>query len=529
MKSPTGPKRSRHGRHAFTLVELLVVIVIISIVAIATLAVAIPAYQHRGVTQAALLLQSSLAGARDAAIRANAPRGIRLVPDAILRGPTPGDITTVAIPLASSRLVPIELAPDYSAGFVTALVVPNSTFAQGISALTAPPTTLGVLGQDPRLFIQEELFQDEALPVNPALPPAGTIPNPPTEWFWNIRQGERFRFADAGRYYYIAGPMFTPNPERFVNADTATARFVSLPPSSNVTPPAGTTTGPEFLFLVNGQDDDHDGFVDNSFDGIDNDGDGLVDPGFNGIDDDKNGIVDDQNEVFLRIIGGSMVYDTRLYNGNGGIANTPPGYNPEFEAESAPNLPGLSFLTSIGTFVNKPYTILRRAVPTQGAREVVLPAGTVVDLTTYNASVFSTNTQVFVPERSRLPIDPISKYTDILISPNGTIFRSDAASNNAPIAPFYHFWIAERDDVFSPLFTTGVPYLLPMPAKSLGYPNTSDISGRVLKGDRRLVSVFTKTGQIVTNTIEQFDGTGSATGGVSLPFFAPQQGVRDVP
>ncbi len=46
-------------------------------------------------------------------------------------------------------------------------------------------------------------------------------------------------------------------------------------------------TGPgssnaEFLILLNGKDDDNDGFTDEIFDGIDNDGDGIIDPGFNG-------------------------------------------------------------------------------------------------------------------------------------------------------------------------------------------------------------------------------------------------------
>ena len=33
----------------------------------------------------------------------------------------------------------------------------------------------------------------------------------------------------------------------------------------------------EFLFLVNGMDDNDDGYIDNGWDGIDNDGDGIVD------------------------------------------------------------------------------------------------------------------------------------------------------------------------------------------------------------------------------------------------------------
>ncbi len=41
-------------------------------------------------------------------------------------------------------------------------------------------------------------------------------------------------------------------------------------------------TSPSSSIVVNGQDDDGDGWVDEGFDGIDNDGDGVIDPGFNG-------------------------------------------------------------------------------------------------------------------------------------------------------------------------------------------------------------------------------------------------------
>src|SRR3954463_9901862 len=65
----------------FTLVELLVVILIILAVSAVALPTVIPAITHRQVSEAARLLQASLVGARDAAIHANAPRGIRLLPD----------------------------------------------------------------------------------------------------------------------------------------------------------------------------------------------------------------------------------------------------------------------------------------------------------------------------------------------------------------------------------------------------------------------------------------------------------------
>ena len=78
----------------------MVVILIIGIVSAATLSVVVPAYKHRGVSSAALLLQATISQARDLAIKANAPRGFRLVPDQILNGnampngsPAPSDST----------------------------------------------------------------------------------------------------------------------------------------------------------------------------------------------------------------------------------------------------------------------------------------------------------------------------------------------------------------------------------------------------------------------------------------------------
>jgi prepilin-type N-terminal cleavage/methylation domain-containing protein len=68
-------------RRGFTLVELLVVMVIILAISVVALPSVIHAIGDRQMGEAARLVQASLAGARDAAIHANAPRGIRLLPD----------------------------------------------------------------------------------------------------------------------------------------------------------------------------------------------------------------------------------------------------------------------------------------------------------------------------------------------------------------------------------------------------------------------------------------------------------------
>src|SRR4051794_17235538 len=105
-------QRLRPRRPAgFTLIELLVVILIVLLVSAITLPTVIPALSNRQVSEAARILQAGLAGARDAAIRANGPRGIRLLPDPTLN--TPGDST-----IGFNRYIPIEPAPDITDGIV---------------------------------------------------------------------------------------------------------------------------------------------------------------------------------------------------------------------------------------------------------------------------------------------------------------------------------------------------------------------------------------------------------------------------
>src|SRR5262249_29821782 len=84
---------------------------------------------------------------------------------------------------------------------------------------------------------------------------------------------------------------------------------------------------------------------------------------------------------------------------------------------------------------------------------------------------------------------------------------------------FFHFWLTERQDVTAPLVQTGVPYSLPMPQGALNYPNTSVSSARVLQGDRRLITLFARSGLILTHTIENFDGNNTL-----LPFLEAENG-----
>ena len=73
---------------------------------------------------------------------------------------------------------------------------------------------------------------------------------------------------------------------------------------------------------------------------------------------------------------------------------------------------------------NPTYTIFRRPVVSPGARETTLPAGVVIDLTTWNAPTVDwqrPTRPTLQPERSRLPVDPYSDYVDIMIAPSGQV------------------------------------------------------------------------------------------------------------
>ena len=127
----------------------------------------------------------------------------------------------------------------------------------------------------------------------------------------------------------------------------------------------------------------------------------------------------------------------------------------------------------------------------------------------------------YVSERSRLPVDPTTGYVDILLNPNGTVVPTTVYSSPSSFgmnSAFYHFWLAERGDLFDPVANPGVPYLLPQvpERRTLQRANT-----RFLKGERRLLTLFTRTGRSITNQVETFDGNNP-----SLPFLAPQQGIR---
>lgn len=482
-----GPRRG-----GFTLVELLVVIFIILIVSAAALPVVLPALNARQASEAARLLQGAIVGAQDAAVHANAPRGIRLMPDPafpIERYPdtdpnNPGGIRVDKI-LASNRIIPLEAAPDYSEGRLTPYRFMADKANAGLVPLRGGGSKTITMGTVTAVV-------PAALVVEEALYDTNGFRNNPTSWYWNVRVGDKIRIGKSGWLYTITGPMVIGpaqgNPEMFVNAGVPGANFgppgtdspldhgmeqlalANMPPTIFLPDPSENDWGRrEFLYLVNGHDDDGDGFIDNGFDGIDN---------------NLNGAIDENAE-----------WETERWVG--GVASA-------IEAEGFPR--------------SLPYTIIRRPVPSSSARETLLPSDMVVDLTTWAEGS---------PERSRLPVDRYTGYVDIMFSPRGeviptTIYSTPASSGMTDA--FYHFWLAERQDLYEPSGSS-VPYL-PI---TQGITSPSGLDA-VLKGEQRILTLFTRTGQTLTNSSATFVVPGTNNyDGPNRPFISAQQGARGGP
>ena len=539
MNDPRRPDARRRRPAGFTLVELLVVVVIVILVSAAVLPAVIPALSNRQVSEAARILQAALAGARDAAIRNNAPRGIRLILESA--GNVNGNVAWVA-----SRLIPIEPAPDLTDGKAT---FPQGGFINGnaqtlwTNASGLPPfypfpvgPTGALLGPPSASNPSYYPYSLPTAPPTPPMPPAKTssylsprvlmieqafyknnnallgLLNPPTGWFWNVRIGDKFRFGDAGNYYTVVGPMTVYNPELFVNDGPAevspyTGTHSSLSETYYYKDSTGNQVAtppvfPEFLFLVNGVDDDDppNGYIDEGFDGI-NQNLNFLNP--------TTPLVDD-------------IYEW-LPPSQGGTSNEVERF---LGAQATQRASGNDF----------PYTISRRPVPSPGAKEISLPAGAVIDLTTWNTP--------FGPaarERSRLPVDGLSYTVDVLLNQAGQVipFTEYSTFSASPMTEaFYHFWIADRTDVYPPVSNDSNPPqptfpTLPMPSDAPGYTplalknsGHSGLAGLNLKRDRMLVTLFARSGAVVTKSIETFDATGTGLG-PNAPFIDAQLGVRE--
>ncbi len=425
-------------------------ILIILLVSAVALPVVLPALSHRQMSEAARMLQGALAGARDSAIHNQLPSGIRLLPDPTFNGvnPTTG-LLDATQPLAANRIIPIESAPPYSEGRVS--VVPQGGMVLPFSCIV----------------IQEWVVNTAVTPV---------VPNAPTSWYWNIRVGDKVQINNAGPWYTIVGPTVVDaaggNAELFVN--------VGVPGTASGfhTIQGGIKVQPEFLFLVNGEDDNNNGWIDEGFDNVDNDGDGLVD------------------ETTCTLFPLTGEWEPEHLKGS--LAQAFP-----------PNLQ---------------YTIQRRPAPAANSREQALPSNVVIDLTTWGNGSLA--------ERSRLPVNPFTGAVDILVYPSGAVVPTTIYSTPASFTmagAFFHFWLAERGDVIAPSATATAPPFLPVGTvpQQLG-----TYTGQSLQGEYRVVSMFTHTGQITNNDNVQFDNPSNPASGTfnaSYPFLPAQQGNRGGP
>lgn len=481
-------QRKPRRRSGFTLMELMVVVAIVVIVSVAALPVVRPALSQRKVSSAALLVQSELARCRDAAIRANAPRGIRLMPSLddrfkFVPYPAGASPTTEQIKAyrnstpAYTRMLSIEPSPDYSEGVVCAKPV---GFSDGATEVDSFGTLKGAY-----LRVQECVFYYVPGVLTP-------LPNSRTNWYWNVRVGDKFRFHDSGNTYTIVGPLGlsdpVSNPERYVNNDTST--------------PGDYGMGIQFLYLVNGVDDDvpPNGYVDDSFDNVNNNYplDSAIDPAA-GLSVWAN-------------LAAKITQESELEQFQGMTVTYP---------QPSPLIPTLNGVDEDGDggdnlsepdakFSQLAYTIQRRPIPSPGSRILELPTDTAIDMTGWTIYGAEGN------ERSRLPIDPRTGFIDILIAPNGQVLKADynTTQPGAPLNfPYFHFWITDAEDIVEPL-STGPPYL--------PIPDVADTQGRKLKGERRVVSINTRTGQIVTGSVENFN-----TSNINTPFFNVEHGIRD--
>jgi hypothetical protein len=138
-------------------------------------------------------------------------------------------------------------------------------------------------------------------------------------------------------------------------------------------------------------------------------------------------------------------------------------------------------------------------------------------------------------ERSRVgsALNTTTGTVDIVVNPDGTIVPTTLYSSPASFGmggAFIHLWLVERSDLLAPdTNQTSAPYL-PLPQ---GMTPTRFVGGAELKGEYRLVTLFSRTGQISTNDTVPFDNPvtplNGSTYNTNLPYTAAQQGIRGGP
>ena len=565
----------------FTLVELLVVLFIVGLVSAATLPIIIPTLTQRQVQEGSRILQEALINARFAAMSTGRPAGVRLLPDPVYNGP---DGTDLLRPLAYNRMLQLEPAPDFSDGnlvirssgasaqeilqFFQLCISKNLSWRTQLIG-TPPNATVSQGPQDPYL--------NWIAPLDSKVPPdlkefkdprvvlrqykskmtAVSTPTPvePTSWSWNIRAGDRISVGVQNNInFVVAGPIapfvagkgynpYTYNPERFINMGNPDVMTGYQLPTYYLTNTL-TYYPSEILFVVNEGN--------RIFNGVDDNGDGFPDPAYDGMDNDGNGYIDDPCEVFYALNNGSLVDPqalvTQLIQSGANASAIIETLRTTFEWDPAVLSSGSG--NTISQDYSQEYTIKRRMVPSANSAEVGLPADVVIDATTALGGYVdsSINPPLFVPqlappnvnysntltmsERSRLPIDPYTRYVDIIFQPDGQVVTSAASSvTSAPFqVPFYHLWLTDRGDVFPPTDLTKAAGKLSSPRLPLSQGNVlqnqhmnASNEEWALKNERRLITIQTRTGRITSQSLEMFDATDA-----SVPYQDAQKGIAEV-
>jgi hypothetical protein len=160
-------------------------------------------------------------------------------------------------------------------------------------------------------------------------------------------------------------------------------------------------------------------------------------------------------------------------------------------------------------------------------------------------------------ERSRLPINVQAHYSgviDIILNPDGTVQPTATYSSPSSFGmdqAFYHFWLAERQDLAAVQTTTTAGATTPvalgtigstphyLPIIQPGGANALNLSPPFLKGEFSILTLNGRTGQTIVSANPTFfydstigytnsPGTGALYNPV-YPFIRAEQGVSGGP
>ncbi|MFK7777971.1 MAG: prepilin-type N-terminal cleavage/methylation domain-containing protein [Gimesia sp.] len=285
---------SKIGRSGFTLVELLVVISIMAILAVMTVTSINFALSSDLTRGASRQVQSYLAGARDRAIYAKEPRGVRF-----LLAPNPNNELHPPNPTAVTAMVYIAPSPDWNQGLIRLERIDASSPSDGIV-----DTVLHVRGggTDWRFLYERGQLIDGArikipgdargswytidLANSPISEPDPVTPGSPLPNEYDLNADEVLRLTTA---YRDPGTSESTEVVAFAPGSGPSNYLLELPPV--------ILSGEEPTLLPSGTGIDLDrSFLPSSwkFTGVSDGPDGQ--PGKSGVNDDGSGGADDAGE-----------------------------------------------------------------------------------------------------------------------------------------------------------------------------------------------------------------------------------------